>query len=229
MKKALRYGYTLIEMMIGLTVSLIVLASALALFSVNTSMGTQQLQRDFLNTQLNMLATTISNEIKRAGFCFDCVSTNVFMLSDSLGDSSSILIDDSATETKKRACILFAYNHDKRSGALSLDKDDAKGYRLGQDSKNNPVIEVYENWKGLTNWNCGSGSSDGGTSGYWRDMTFDRIVINTLTFQRSSYHSVGSNTNRLQSIDIEIKASLKADSSVVDSVNFSVVVPNVDG
>ncbi|WP_394213576.1 PilW family protein [Enterovibrio calviensis] len=229
MKKTFLYGYTLIEMMIGLTVSLIVLTSSLALFSVNTTMGTQQLQRDFLHTQLNMLATTISNEVKRAGFCFDCVSTNVFMLSDSMGNSSSILIDDSATKTDAGGCILFAYNHDKRSGALLLNKDDAKGYRLGQDSKNNPVIEVYENWKGLTNWNCASGSSDGGTSGYWQDMTFDRVVVNTLTFQRSSYNSVGSNTNRLQSIDIEIKASLKVDSSITDTVNFSVAVPNVDG
>ncbi|USH03022.1 prepilin-type N-terminal cleavage/methylation domain-containing protein [Grimontia kaedaensis] len=214
------FGYTLVEMMVGMTVSLIVLASALAIFTVNTEFGTKQLQNDFLRSQLNIIADTMKNEIARAGFCYDCSSVNPFIRPDGAGASSSILIDDSASKVEDGECIRFAYNHDKRSGAMALDKDDAKGYRLGKDSRNNPVIEIYENWDALANWTC--------ESGYWRDMTFDRLSIESLSFKRSLLQSVGS-TNKAQVVEVTITASLKSDSSISDTVNFTVSVPNVDG
>ncbi|WP_325891824.1 PilW family protein [Grimontia sp. NTOU-MAR1] len=214
------FGYTLVEMMVGMTVSLIVLASALAIFTVNTEFGTKQLQNDFLRTQLNIIADTMKNEIARAGFCYDCTSVNPFIRPDGGGASSSILIDDSASKVEDGECIRFAYNHDKRSGAMALDKDDAKGYRLGKDSRNNPVIEIYENWDALANWTC--------ESGYWRDMTFERLSIESLSFKRSFLQSVGS-TNKAQTVEVSITASLKSDSSISDTVNFTVSVPNVDG
>ncbi|MGF1770471.1 prepilin-type N-terminal cleavage/methylation domain-containing protein [Enterovibrio makurazakiensis] len=221
-------GYTLVEMMIGMTVSLVVLASSMALFSVNTSMGSQQLQSDFLHTHINSLAANMKREISRAGFCYDCTSVNPFIVEGSSGGNSSILIDDSATQLEG-ACIRFAYNHDKRLGASTYGKDDAKGYRLGTDPDGNSVIEIYENWKGLDNWNCSSDSSGGGLSGYWRDMTYERIVIDTLSFTRSSFSGVGGSSNTLQSVEVSITASLKADPTMTDTVVFSVSIPNVDG
>ncbi|EOD81528.1 putative type IV pilus assembly protein PilW [Grimontia indica] len=213
-------GYTLVEMMVGVTVSLIVMASSLALFTINTEFGTKQLQNDFLRSQLNIVADTMKNEIARAGFCYDCTSMNPFIKNDEAGASSSVLIDDSASKVEGGECIRFAYNHDKRSGAIAINKDDAKGYRLGKDSKNNSVIEVYENWDALANWKC--------DSGYWRDMTFDRLVIESLIFKRTFLQGVAS-TNKAQMVDVTITASLKNDSSIKDTVNFTVSLPNVDG
>ncbi|STO56587.1 PilW family protein [Grimontia hollisae] len=220
------WGYTLVEMMVGMTVSLIVLASSLALFTVNTEFGTKQLQNDFLRTQLNTIADTMKNEIARAGFCFDCTFVNPFIHVDAAGASSSILIDDSASKVDAGKCIRFAYNHDKRTGAMSLNKDDAKGYRLGRDSNNNPVIETYENWKGLTNWSCGSDSSSGGISGYWRDMTFDRLYLESLNFKRSIFDGVASK-NKIQTVEVTLSASLKNDRTIKDTVTFTVYLPNV--
>lgn len=219
-------GYTLVEMMVGMTVSLIVLASSLALFTVNTEFGTKQLKNDFLRTQLNIIADTMKKEISRAGFCFDCTFVNPFIHVDAAGVSSSILIDDSASKVVAGECIRFAYNHDKRTGAMSLNKDDAKGYRLGRDSNNNPVIETYENWKGLTNWNCGSDSSSGGISGYWRDMTFDRLYLESLNFKRSIFDGVASK-NKIQTVEVTLSASLKNDRTIKDTVTFTVYLPNV--
>ncbi|CZF85970.1 PilW family protein [Grimontia marina] len=211
------FGYTLVEMMVGMTVSLIVLASSLALFTINTEFGTKQLQNDFLRSQLNIVADTMKSEIARAGFCYDCTSVNPFIKDDEAGASSSVLIDDSASKVEGGECIRFAYNHDKRSGAVALNKDDAKGYRWDSDKL---VIEVYENWKALANWTC--------DSGYWRDMTYDRLSIDSLSFKRSLLQSVGS-TNKAQTVEVTITASLKSDSSISDTVNFTVSVPNVDG
>ncbi|CZF85356.1 hypothetical protein GCE9029_04960 [Grimontia celer] len=212
-------GYTLVEMMVGMTVSLIVIASSLALFTINTEFGTKQLQNDFLRTQLNIIADTMKNEIARAGFCYDCTSVNPFRAEGKLGDFSSILISDGATETEG-SCIRFLYNHDKRAGASTYGKDDAKGYRKGTDANGDNVIEIYENWRGLGNWSC--------DSSHWKDMTFDRLSIESLSFKRSLLQSVGS-TNKAQTVEVTITASLKSDSSISDTVNFTVTVPNVDG
>ncbi|WP_017005059.1 prepilin-type N-terminal cleavage/methylation domain-containing protein [Enterovibrio norvegicus] len=213
-------GYTLVELMVGLTVSLIVLASSTALFSVSTNMGSAHLQRDFLRSQLNLIANTLKNDIARAGFCYDCASSNPFIVKDAAGLASSILIDDSATQVTKGSCIRFAYNHDKRAGVMTPGKDDAMGYRLGKDPDDNQVIEIYENWKALTNWKC--------DSGYWRDMTYDRLEITDLTFKRAYYEAVVG-SNKLQSVEVKISASLKSNSAISDSVSFTVSVPNVDG
>ncbi|KXF82570.1 PilW family protein [Enterovibrio coralii] len=221
-------GYTLVELLVGMTIGLVVLSSSLALFAVNSQFGSRQLQSDFLRTQLNMIANTLKVEISRAGFCYDCTSVNPFLQVDGAGDVSSILIDDSASKSTAGSCIRFAYNHDKRIDALALDKDDAKGFRLGKDSDDNPVIEIYENYNGLANWNCSSDSSNGGASGYWRDMTYERLSITSLAFTRQHHQGVAS-TNKNQVVEVSVTAALKADSSIQDTISFSISVPNVDG
>ncbi|PKF50597.1 PilW family protein [Enterovibrio nigricans] len=213
-------GFTLVELMLGMTVSLVVLASALALFSVSASVGGDHLKKSYLRSQLNLMTTTISDEITRAGYCFDCDSSNIFIRTDGLGERSAILIDDSATLTSGD-CILFAYNHDNRNKPVApLDKDDAKGFRLGTDPNNKSVIEVYENWNDIANWSC--------DSSHWRDMTYDRLVITTLAFERQSLAVIGSG-NKSQSVQVTIGAELRTDTSIKDEVSVTVNIPNVDG
>ncbi|MDD1784323.1 prepilin-type N-terminal cleavage/methylation domain-containing protein [Enterovibrio sp. ZSDZ35] len=220
-------GYTLVELLVGMTIGLVVLASSLSLFAVNSEFGSKQLQSDFMRTQLDTIANTLKVEIARAGFCYDCASANPFLQKDSAGAISSILIDDSASKSDAGSCIRFAYNHDKRTEAVGLNKDDAKGFRLGSDSDGNAVIEIYENYNGLTNWNCSSTTSSGPSS-YWRDMTFERLSITSLEFKRTHHPGVGS-TNKNQVVEVTLTAALKTDSSISDTVSFSVSVPNVDG
>lgn len=217
---AINAGYSLVELLLGLVVSLIVLSSAVALFSVNSNAGALHLQRDFLRSQLLMVADNMKNDIARAGFCYDCPTTNPFLTPDASGRRSAILIDDSATKTTDGSCIRFAYNLNKRPGTVVLDKDDAMGFRLGEDPNGNPVIEQYENWKELTNWRC--------DSGYWRDITVERIHIESLRFKRSHYPAVRG-TNTLQFVEVEIGATLQANREVSGSVAFSIALPNIDG
>lgn len=218
MKNKKTYGYTLIELMVSMSISLIVLTSAIVLFSVNSSFGSQHMQKDFLRSQLNVLVTTMSDEIARAGFCYDCTSANPFILSETGNiHTSAILLDDSPTKANG-TCIRFAYNHDKRSDPGTIHKDDAKGYRL--DPAGLPVIEIYENRNGLSNWDC--------SKGYWQDMTHKPLRIKKLLFERESFQAQ-SGDNVLQNIKLTITASLVSDDSMEETITVSINVPNVDG
>lgn len=226
MKNKKTYGYTLIELMVSMSISLIVLTSAIVLFSVNSSFGSQHIQKDFLRSQLNVLVTTMSDEIARAGFCYDCTSANPFILSETGNiHTSAILLDDSPTQANG-TCIRFAYNHDKRQNTATINKDDAKGYRLGSSPSGNRVIEIYENRNGLTNWHCNSDS--GVASGYWSDVTNSPLVIEDLTFERENFLAQ-NNGNVLQNVILTITASLTTDTSIRDSVSVTIYVQNVDG
>lgn len=211
-------GYSLVEFIIGMSISLIVLTSAIVLFSVNSNFGGKHIQSEFLKSQLNILITTISDEIARAGFCYDCSSSNPYMLGDDSGNTSAILLGDSANE-KLSECVLFAYNHDKRVNPQAIDKDDAKGYRLGKNPSGSSVIEIYENRDGLLNWDC--------SGAYWQDMTYQPLIIEDLKFERKNFSMTGSN-NILQNIVLTITASLATDPSISDSVTVKINVQNVD-
>lgn len=209
--------------MLSMSISLIVLSSAVALFSVNSSFGGQHIQQNLLRAQLNLLVTTISDEIARAGFCYNCSSSNPYMLKGSDGTFSSILIEDILIEDtliKESSCIRFAYNHNKRDNPATIHKDDAKGFRLGKDPLGNLVIEIYENRNELSNWDC--------SSNYWQDITNKPLIIDKLEFKRKSF-SVPNSTNVLQSIELTISASLASDPSMSDTVTVTINVANLDG
>ncbi len=214
-------GYTLIELMVGTCVGLLVIGSALAFFTVNTAMGTEQMQRDFLRTQLNQIGTMMGNEIARAGFCYDCQNINTFIISDAAGARSSVLIDDSAT-SETGSCVRFSYFYD--DGDASTVKEQIKGYRLQNNDKDS-VIEIYQRRNGTSNWSCSDGT-------YWQDIKFKNVTINTLTFTRKHYEVMDSN-NRLQNISINIEASLMDDAIpsvdwITEKFALTITLPNVD-
>ncbi len=217
-------GYTLVELLISMSITLIVISSAVVFFSVNSKFGTQHLQENFLRAQLHLLATTIGDEIGRAGFCYNCTSGNPYILKDDANKASSLLLEDSATKAKGD-CIRFAYNHNKRENPMSIHKDDAKGYRLGKDPSKRPVIEIYENRNGLTNWNCTNSGS--GSTGYWQDLTYHPLVIDNFTLERQAFSVIGT-THVLQTLNVHISASLESDPTIRDSITLKINLQNVD-
>ncbi|RXJ73853.1 pilus assembly protein PilW [Veronia nyctiphanis] len=215
-------GYSLVELLVGSAVSLIVIAASIAALSSSMSLGNDQLQRDYLTSQLNVIATAMSQEISRAGYCFDCLSSNPFITADPEGNKSSVIIDDLGITDKdyKGSCIRFAYNHDSRSGSTSPHKDDLKGYRLDGDKQ---VIEIYENRDGSANWKCDR--DNGGT--YWQDMNYERLDITELTFKRNALTLDGV-SNRVQQLEITITAAVSDKPGIKESLTFNVTVWNVD-
>lgn len=212
-------GYTLVELMISLSISLFVLGAAVSFFSVTSSFGGKYIEQKLLRSQLNLLVTRLADDIARAGFCFNCTSLNPYILGDMNNTASSILLDDSAIK-HSGDCIRFSYNHDKRENPTQIDKDDAKGYRLGKDPNGKLALEIYENRKGLANWHC--------AGGYWQDISHYPLQIEALSFTRENF-SVPNSNNILQNIKLNITASLITDNLIRESQSVTINVQNLDG
>ncbi len=222
-------GYSLLELMVALFLSVSLLTGVITLFSIISQKSNEQLERDFLRTKLQQLAFIMSTEVARAGFCYDCQYVNPYILQ---GDSalteklstennllsSAILINDSHN-LLSGDCIRFAYNHDKRSESTDISPDDAKGFRLDyEQDKERGVIEIYENYNGLTNWDCDAGN--------WYDMTTDELNILTLTFTRTFYQT--NSNNQFQNLAIEISAELTNNKAINEHIYFTVTPLNPD-
>lgn len=220
-----KQGYSLIELMVALFLSVSLLTGVISLFSTISQKGNEQLGRDFLHTKLQQLAIIMADEIARAGFCYDCQHVNPYILQgeSALTESlpaennvtaSAILINDSH-DSQSGHCIRFAYNHDKRSANTAINPDDAKGFRL---DKAQGVIEIYENYNGLINWDCDAGN--------WYDMTSDELRILALTFNRTFYKT--DNNNQFQQLTIDISAALSKNEAMKKTIRFSVSPLNPD-
>ncbi len=228
MKKS-KQGYSLIELIVALFLSVGLLTGVITLFSAISQKGNEQLARDFLRTKLHQLAFMMSNEIARAGFCYDCQYVNPYILQgeSALDESlftkknvmaSAILINDSH-DLASGHCIRFAYNHDKRLASLEITPDDAKGFRLDYDNdRDHGVIEIYENYNGLANWDCDAGN--------WYDMTTDELNILTLTFTRTFYQT--NNNSQFQQLTIAMSAALTNNKAIKESIRFTVSLLNPD-
>ncbi|MGL5336881.1 MAG: prepilin-type N-terminal cleavage/methylation domain-containing protein [Enterovibrio sp.] len=216
-------GHTLVELLVALVVGSFIIIGAFSFFMVIGKFSTEQLAREQLNSELTHLATIISRELTRAGFCNDCSSSNPFILKDSAGASSAILLGNASNEGSATAaegsCVRFAYNETKRTAPSSVDNKEKKGFRLRKTNDKYPTIEMYAVYKTLNNWGCSTG-------GYWQSMIDNKkITITDLKFTRTAQPA---GTNKLQKIVVTIKAYWTNEPSIVDSIEFTVIPNNID-
>lgn len=213
------FGYSLVELTVAMMLGISVILMSVTLFSTTSKMGAEHVQSDFLQIRLNQIVNIMADEISRAGFCYTCQTINPYILFDDI-QSSLYLIDDSANQMKAGSCIRFAYNEQKSINPIQIELNDAKGFRLGKNAQQASVIEIYENYSGLSNWTC--------SSGYWRDLTTDAITITKLEFKRNTYQILSSK-NSIQHIQIEISAFLTANPKLTKTIRVVVRPQNVLG
>ncbi|MGL5292172.1 MAG: prepilin-type N-terminal cleavage/methylation domain-containing protein [Vibrionaceae bacterium] len=212
-----RSGYTIIEMLVALVVGSLIIIGAFSFFIVIGKFTSEQLLRDQLNSKLSHLASVISRELTRAGYCNDCTGTNPFLLKDSKGNFSAVMLGTSAVATQG-TCARFAYNTDNTSVPTAVATNHRKGFRLGKSDLGNNTIEMYAVYSTSNNWTC--------TGSRWQDMVGDEITIDTFKFERT-IHQAG--TNKLQKIVVTIGAFWTEVPSISDSVQFTVIPNNIDG
>ncbi|MFD2179799.1 PilW family protein [Veronia pacifica] len=208
-------GFSLVELMVGSAVSLIVIATSVAALTSSMSIGNEQLQRDYLTSQLNVIANMMSQEISRAGYCFDCGDDNPYIIHIEDSGASTIVIDDLASNSTGD-CIRFAYNHDSRAGVETRGLDDLKGFRL---DANNGLIEIYENYDGVNNWQCNGRN--------WMDINYNRLKITALSFNRKALSTSGEDST-VQQIEVTLTAEVREMPDISETLKFNVTVWNVD-
>jgi prepilin-type N-terminal cleavage/methylation domain-containing protein len=174
-------GFTLVELLIGLLISLLVISGALALLLKVFEGQKSNLGLIRLNEETRFLSEIMIKDIRRAGFVstyaddeFDSLYNNPFF-SEVSGSSTDITIfDDSDYDAAislgaAGECILLSYNADNDQ-AVVVDDNERMGYRL-----NNGTLQIRT--EGTTNESCNNGT--------WYDLSNPRVNVTSLTFTQS--------------------------------------------
>lgn len=185
-------GFTLVELMIAGTLSLVALSAIITVYGATAQHTTSQMARADLRQQLYTLSELIAADIRRSGYwAFDplIVSPDENPFEQPENRLRSGKLDGEADAS----CLLFSYDLDSdgrvgkgqcRRAGCNIESDDDNveqfGFRL-----NGGRIQVRF---GGTELSCNSGN--------WQAVTTPGIVIDTLTF---SLHSNCLNLKEQQS------------------------------
>lgn len=175
-------GFTLVELLIGLLISLLVISGALALLLKVFEGQKSNLGLIRLNEETRFLSELMIKDIRRAGFVstyaddeFDSLYNNPFFSGVS-GSSTDITIFDESDYGSAISvgaageCILLSYNADNDQ-AVVVDDNERMGYRL-----NNGVLQIRT--EGTTNESCNNGA--------WYDLSNPRVNVTSLLFTQSN-------------------------------------------
>jgi len=127
-------GVTLVELMIGITVGLIVLAGVINVFVATVKSSSDSLKSSRLNQEIRASMSVISGDIRRAGYWGGATAgtTNPFM-------DSTTKITIQSYGGNAGACILFTYDLNANG---SVDDDEYMGYRF--DSTNGEIDVKFD-------------------------------------------------------------------------------------
>lgn len=175
-------GFSLAELMIAGTLSLIVLSAIITVYGATAQHTTSQLARADLRQQLYTLSELIAADIRRSGYWeFDPLV--VSPARNPFEQPENRLRSGEFDGEPANSCLLFSYDLDsdgrvgkgqcRRTGCNTESDDDNVeqfGFRL-----NGGRIQVRFGGNGLS---CNGGN--------WQAMTTPGIVIDTLTFKLHS-------------------------------------------
>lgn len=204
-------GHSLVELLVGLTVSMIVTIAALAVMTTATATQTRLDNKTFLSLEISRLLTFMEADIRRAALCYQCGRTSPYVFKS--GDEAHIVLIDEVPEQSSGQCLRFAYQQGRTHSTQTIDKDDAKGFRFDAESQ---AIEAYENHQDTKNWSC--------ESGYWRDISSRALKVTHLAFSRDETRT--ETGRRITALTIELSASLKRQPSEREQVSRTLVLAN---
>lgn len=103
------HGVSLIELMVGLTVGLIIIAAAGTMYVSNVRTGRDTLAAIKLNTEIRTTMDVMVDEIRRAGFSPTSTPQNNAFMNKTAGNQTDIRLNSSGT------CIEFSYDVNRNS------------------------------------------------------------------------------------------------------------------
>lgn len=204
-------GHSLIELLVGLSVSMIVTMAALAVMTTATATQTRLDNKTLLSLEISRLLTFIEVDIRRAALCYQCGTASPYVFRN--GDDAHIVLIDEDPDQSDGQCLRFAYQQGRTLPTLTIDKDDAKGFRFDAESQ---AIESYENHRDTANWSC--------ESGYWRDISSRALKVSDLSFSRNEKRTESGRL--ITSLTIQLSASLKRQPSERETLSRTLVFAN---
>lgn len=163
-------GFTIIELIIGLSVGLFVVGAAIAFFITNARMQATNLELARLNHDMRAVMDIMTRDIRRAGFVTSNPSGNptAIILNPFFVNTAGLPTTD-ITILNNGSCIVYSYNRDDDT-PVAVDSNERLGFRL-----DDTVLRMRRS--GTTNANCSNGA--------WEALTEPGIEITALNFAMS--------------------------------------------
>jgi len=211
-------GFTLIETMIGLALSVVVTASMVTLMANSMGSATRIIQMSQLTDELRNSMSMMSRDIRRANFSAN--SIYCYANSDCGTDGSATQAADIFI-TGGNDCFIFGLDRDWDGDASN---DDAGAFRRATSGS----IGVIEMWLGGSSPNCGATSDD------WVAITdpdfFDITAFtidDTGSFEQSlATEGGGTLTQRSRQIQMQVAGRLVMDNKINRSIEDTIKVRN---
>ena len=222
-------GVTLVELMIGITLGLFVMAGVTTVYIATIKTSAQTIKATRLNQEIRTVMSVLASEVRRAGF-WNATTTGIGNLATvpnpfTVLGSSDIQINDYNGGTQN--CMLYSFDADDDG---SLDTDEIFGFRMDDDTG---AIDA------TTSSPTDTGSC---TSGTWENFTDEKVItVTAITFSNDSSQcrnntdttnadcyttapAVGDTTVETGLVTVTIEAHLKGDTtsrkSLTDTINI---------
>ena len=201
-------GFSLIELMISLAISIFLLGAIFSFFTGNLSMQKNTLQELNLNREIRFGTDIVNSELKRAGYYPDTI-----IASADIDKLQPIISMDNK-------CILFQYYNTASPATVEIS-----GFRwisgiraINGLNRNISVLQLRNNSAGKCN-----PEKDDITSANWEDLT-NPSSINVTAF------SIQNSSSDPSKIDIKYQAETisNAGKALTKTDNFSVYLPNIN-
>lgn len=219
-------GFSIVELMVSLTIGLIVTAAMIALMSNSLSNTSRIVKMNKLAEELRSTMQMMSRDVRRSSYtanaiyCFGNPSCSTL---GSVGAAGSVLLPGDVTISDSNDCLTFNLDRDHDGDAT---EDGAGGFRRVEDGG----IGRIETWIGGASPDCAS--SDAG----WAALT-DKDQINVTNFSIDgdlSYDEVllgdGNGnpltTHRVRRILMTVQAELINDSRITRTIETTIRVRN---
>lgn len=165
--RAHQRGVSLLELMIGIAVGLLVIASSLVIYLNGSRGSAESIRANRFNQDLREVMSVMVNDIRRTGFSAD---TGAGVINAFASATTNIAINGS--------CILYAYDAIYEGGSAgTLDSIDVFGFRL-----NGTTLQMLNSAAALTSTDTAACAN----ANAWVDLTDPtEILVQSLTFTTS--------------------------------------------
>lgn len=196
-------GYTLIELLIALSIGVVVLAGLTNILVGSIRTSATAIRTSEFNQEIRNMMNIIIRDVKRAGYSKNAVNdlgagknTNAFITTVPASNSEPLTIWTNISSKAlpivstdidtAGSCITFAYDQAGTvgDGVLTLKTDDFRGFRLSND---NAVQSRIAGSTQAPSPSCGVG--------LWQDMTSPDINVTNFTFQWLDYTNMNDPTS----------------------------------
>ena len=232
-------GFTLVELMIGMAISLIVMAGAVYVFTQLSSVSLYETRAAKAQAQLRDVLSQMANDIRRAGYqghelqrlnIDNDIKTNIFdatsaALATAVSEHDFILPNSWAAsdlpngtsvhvsnyQSGSSNCVLYAYNYSSSGEATSNDLN-ASSHLVGFRWIDGGQVEYVKTMSGADSFECDQGTWEGITS--WdsgKDNGEVKITNLKFTPTEDEYEDPDSGQKIYwRSVKIEISGDSKA-------------------